>query len=492
MSKCIKHIYVILALIFMLSACTNNEKNYTTVIPKDATLVVKANMKNLVEKSDLSNSPIIAMAKQSLGVLMGKDAKKHVEDIMNDPSLTGLNFDLPVYLFQTKNNYTGLSICVDDESLLDEFLNALSGQNICTKVKERDGLKCCKLLDDINVAYDDNTLLLLVRVEDKGISSTQNDGAVIQQLFDYNEDNSFIMSENAKKMNDMNCEDFQIYSNLAAIPSQYIEDYKSLLPAGVNYSDVNVIFGVDFLKGSVSVKTLLCGNNAKAQKIIDDGYDSFKPIQGTYLSNIPKNNKTWICFGSNGKKGLEQIKKFPAVKEMLTALNLGIDADNIIRAIDGDVLLLSSKSADKSETYDDVLKEADFSLVANLKNSDFMKDMDYWMESSKEYGVNIVPFKDQYKLRIEDKDYYMDVKKNNLYFGTIPSSLKDFITSIKNDKDVVGKYIYAQINLKEQVDFIDKVTISSSGVGEITINILTQDKSDNVLKQILKAATGLH
>lgn len=487
MSKCIKHIYVILALIFMLSACTNNEKNYTTVIPKDATLVVKANMKNLVEKSDLSNSPIIAMAKQSLGLLMGKDAKKHIETITDDPSLTGLNFDLPVYLFQTKNNYTGLSICVDDESLLAEFLNALSGQNLCTKVKERDGLKCCKLLDDINVAYDDNTLLLLVRVEDKGISSTQNDGAVIQQLFDYNEDNSFIMSDNAKKMNDMNCEDFQIYSNLAAIPSQYIEDYKSLLPAGVNYSDVNVIFGVDFLKGSVSVKTLLCGNNANAQKLIDDGYDSFKPIKGTYLSNITKNNETWIYFGSDGEKGLEQIKKFPVVKDMLTALNLGIDADNIIRAIDGDVLI-SSKSVDKSQNYDCVLKDADFSLVANLKNSNFMKDMNYWMESSKEYGVNIVPFKDQYKLRIEDKDYYMDVKKNNLYFGTTPSSLKALSTSIKNDKDVVGKYIYAQLNLKGQVPLIDKICISSSGVGEITINIQTQDKSDNVLKQILKGA----
>lgn len=476
-----------------MSACDNNQQNYTTVIPKNSTSVVEVNMKNLVEKSDFVNSPILAMAKQSMGLLISNDAKKKFDIITDDPSLMGIDFSLPAYLFRTPDNYVGMSFCVEDESLLDEFINTLSSQSLCTKAKEHDGKKWCKLLDDINLAYDDNTLLLLVYSEGTNISTSQNTEKVMRTMFEHDDENTFMSSVNGKKLAEMNSEDVVVYSNLAAVPKELLDDYKSILPVGAQYSDVNILIGADFLKGNIKIKSLLYSNNDKVQKLINDNFASLKPIHGQYLNNIPKNTSCWACFGSNGKKGLEQIKKIPQIKELLTALNLGIDADNIIRAIDGDVLILSSKSSAKSNSNNSILnitpEKSNISIIAQLDNSGFMKDMDYWMQSSKDFGVNITSYKNYYRLKFQDYDCYMDVKNKDLYFGTTPSCLSLFTNKkLNNANEAIGKYFYAKIDMHEQIPLLSTIIISSSSVGELTINIKTANIMDNVLKQIIKSA----
>ena len=473
MNKRINTLFVAMAMVLSLVmvSCSEKQPDYVAVIPKDATAVVSVDMKSIAEKSNLAESPILSFARKYAGMLLNDKTKQQLDAIIDDPSLTGLDFSVPVYLFQTPNHCVGLTIKVGDGSLLEEFLGVLENQKICSAVKSHDDLQWVNI-DDINMAFDDDALLIMMSLEGQSVPDLML--ALMQMPYE----ESFAASAGAEKIQKLNCGDIEAYFNLAGMPNDFVKQIEPMMPAGVQYSEVQMVAGLDFLKGEADLKMQLFSDNKKVQKLLDEAADAFPPVDGTYAGIIPEDNKVWMTLGMEGDKALEQLKRIPQLKEKILALNMGVDFDNIVRAIDGDALIVADS-------------DNKITLVARLGNTDFTKDIDYWMKSAKEYGIDFRRYDDeQFKISAEGHDVYFAVHGKDLYISEVPYWLggyKEKENLLKDD--IVGKKMFTLIDPGFQLMPFNKVIVSVDEDMEITVRVQTQNVMDNVLKEILNSAT---
>lgn len=483
MNKRLNTLFVALAMVLSLvmASCSEKQPDYVTVIPKDATAVVSVDMKNVAEKANLAQSPLLSFARKSVGLFLNEKTKQQLDAVIDDPSLTGLDFSAPVYLFQTPNHCVGLTIKVGDDSMVEECLGVLAKQNICSAVKSHDGLQWTTIMDEINVAFDDDAMLIMAQIEDRKAGSANSLEDMMLMLMQLPYEESFAATDAGEKIRKLNCEDVDAYFNLAAMPSEIIEQIEPMMPAGVKYSEVQVVAGLEFLKGEADFKMQLLSNNDKVQKLIDEAADAFQPVDGTYLGIIPEGNKMWLSMGLKGDKALTQLKKIPQLKEKIFALNMGIDFDNIVRAIDGDALVIADS-------------DGKITLTARLGNTDFTKDIDYWMQSAREYGIEFRRYDDeQFKISAEGQDIYFAVHDDDIYLSEVPYWLGHYPEKANLLKDeIVGKKMFALIDPGLQLAPFNKVIVTVDGEMVVTVRVQTQNVVDNVLKEILKkVADGL-
>lgn len=480
MNKRLNTLFVALAMVLSLvmTSCSEKQPDYVTVIPKDATAVVSVDMKNVAEKANLAQSPLLSFARKSVGLFLNEKTKQQLDAVIDDPSLTGLDFSAPVYLFQTPNHCVGLTIKVGDDAMVEECLGVLAKQNICSAVKSHDGLQWTTIMDEINVAFDDDAMLIMAQIEDRKAGSANSLEDMMLMLMQLPYEESFAATDAGEKIRKLNCEDVDAYFNLAAMPSEIIEQIEPMMPAGVKYSEVQVVAGLEFLKGEADFKMQLLSNNDKVQKLIDEAADAFQPVDGTYLGIIPEGNKMWLSMGLKGDKALAQLKKIPQLKEKIFALNMGIDFDNIVRAIDGDALVIADS-------------DGKITLTARLGNTDFTKDIDYWMQSAREYGIEFRRYDDeQFKISAEGQDIYFAVHDDDIYLSEVPYWLGHYPEKANLLKDeIVGKKMFALIDPGLQLAPFNKVIVTVDGEMVVTVRVQTQNVVDNVLKEILKNVT---
>ena len=149
----------LMALVIMaLCSCTNTD--YQKAIPANATLVVKADLKSVSEKADFKHSKWMTMLDVSLvAVVKGKDMKS-VKEYIDDPMKTGIDFSMPLYVFMVGEETAGMTMKVNDEGDVKDFLLLLQKQGLASKPVEKDGLMCGTLIDDISYAYDSKSFFL--------------------------------------------------------------------------------------------------------------------------------------------------------------------------------------------------------------------------------------------------------------------------------------------------------------------------------------------
>ncbi len=467
-------LFTMLLSLFAVSCSQGDCEDYEMVIPKDAYMVVAVNLNNVVKKSDLSHSPLFKMVLNSLSSVLGSGMKKKMDAVVDNPSLTGIDYESPAYAFEMKGNYFGLTMKVEDENLLKEFINSLVEQNLCTKIKEHDGLCWSSLLNDIELVYSDNTLMLVTQLEGGNKQMTEKLMCLLMQQ-DY--DNSFVSTDKYTKIKGLSYEDVQLYANMAALPNEILESYKQLIPVGAGYSNMEIVACVGFNKGSIDIKAICFSNNAKVQKQIENYSLAFKKMDGYYSDKVPENCNLWMCAGINGDKLLEILKHIPQLKEILLAANLGVDFDNMLRAVNGDMLLYTSENKQSAD---------EICMRAQLDNTDFMNDVSYWQQSAKDYGVSLKSVgKNQYLIKGDDMNFYWAVDGKELYFG------KEMYKPLKKQSDnkfmdeIKENNLFVYIDASAYSPLLKSIVITSDKSGELDIKINATDRSKNILKGIL-------
>ena len=166
-----KKVQLIAALVLVVMAmcsCTNTD--YQKTIPANATLVVKADMKSISEKTDFQNSKMRGLLEGVMAtVVKGKDLKA-VRDYVDDPMKMGIDWSMPIYFFMVGDETLGLTMKVNDDDGVKDFILLLKDQGMASKPVDKDGLMCGTLFDDIHYAYDANSLIRMRRTA----SSAQN------------------------------------------------------------------------------------------------------------------------------------------------------------------------------------------------------------------------------------------------------------------------------------------------------------------------------
>ena len=195
------------------------------------------------------------------------------------------------------------------------------------------------------------------------------------------------------------------------------------------------------------------------------------------------------------------LRTLTAGKELLSAEAFALVSRFVeSQRVDGDVALeLQSEDGDLENM-------PEYVMYAELKNSDFLKDVDDWKASMKDYGISMNSRGDnQYALTMDGDSYLWGVQSDDLFLSSENAVRggKGGTHSLAAHKDDIKKnkfYIYVDIEKIPLVDFakqsgmsflveplgeLQSVVVKSSSIDEVTLTIELKDKGENFLKQLL-------
>ncbi len=470
---------VCLAVLTFVACSDGLVADYELTVPKDAGLVVAVDLEDVVEGSGFTDSAfgkgMLAAAVNSLG----GEGQTGLKAVVNDPSLMGIDFDAPAYLFR-RGSVTGIAMKVEDESLTEAFISDGTLKSFFSKVEKHDGLSWTTFDDAICVVWSDNTLLA---VNSDGSSRLALEKLALSYM-KQDEKNAFVSTEKYKKMTVFgDDDDIMLYADASLMPAFIAEMTKEMGLPAAGSTGLELVASADFDDGEIEIKTRISSEDAKIQAILDENLNAMKPISGTYEDMIPEGCAAWMCMGMDGEKMLKMLKRMPAVKEFLIGANMGVDADKMIRTIDGDVIVMAD-----DKVINDSLGTDHLRMYAQLKNTDFMADVDYWMKSAKDYGVSFARVADnEYRFCLDDAtDLYWAVDGKELYFGSCAYTPLQPRAGTNLPKDYFKyKTVAGRVDLTGLAPILKYADVSVDSRGYATIRIRMAN-IDSILDNLLR------
>lgn len=474
------------AVLLALCLVSCSKKDYVNVIPKDASFVMSADLKTIAEKADLENSSYMPIVSEFMSELVGSN--EQVQSYMKDPKKTGIDFRQPLYVFMA-GDVLGVTMAVYDKGDVEKTLAAGKSSGLYGGMTETDGISMATLDRRGIVAFNKSTLLILANTSANSADALK---PLCKQLFGLDKDLRFAESDAYNKMNDLEGE-LQFYSDIAMLPGNIINDLKPLMPEGVRYSDVEAYSSVSFLNGKVVWKGSMGGKTKDAAKLIKKGNKKLKKIDGEYIDSPMQDFLVWACFGVEKGGLLDMAKQTADGKQMLLMLERAIDIEQMMKQVEGDVSFVCAAIDDETE----------YMIMAEIDDDDFLKDVDYWQRSMKDYGMSMTKtIGDNYLLNAGDYAVNWGVDDDNLYFASPAMFAKNSVSQRSTllqplKADIKSSLFYAYINMEVASQYgepsmVRKVTdkmksliiqVKSPDSMEITLNM--KDDSQNVLKELM-------
>lgn len=479
-----------LFVIVLLALCSCSKRDYVKVIPADATVVASVNLRSLSEKSDFANTALMQMIER---VAIDSDVKEW-QEYKDNPMATGIDFMQPMYVFFTQSGQYGVVVKVGDKGDLEDFFSVLSDEDMVSRPTEKKGMMC-GTMGGLSYAFNDDALALF-----------DGESNVLVRMLE-SEGESFVDTKAYDKMSEVDGKDIVIYTNLGYLPEMFQNEFQEYTQnSQLKMSDVELVASLDFVKGSAVMTAKWWGRTKKAQKVIDETKDCMRTIDGSYLDNLPDDLFMWIGTGMKGDKALERIKSNKQAKEALFMLERGVDVEQMIRSIDGDVSVAIPAYSLNSD-------EVDVAVWAKLKSTSFLDDVDDWKSSMADYGISMRnEGKDAYVLSLDGTEIHWGVEGKNLYYATPnayqqmkadnarSSVLKDY------EKEIKKSYYFVFLDLRKtlhdsgnlmllngitrnvgiNLQNLKAIVLSSSAHDEIVLHIDMENDNENFLKQLLK------
>ena len=160
------------------------------------------------------------------------------------------------------------------------------------------------------------------------------------------------------------------------------------------------------------------------------------PIKGSLIGLEPEEPFVWACVNMRGEELLLQLRQVPLFRTALLALNMCVDADMMMKAIDGDVTLAIPQAGGR---------HVDFLLTATLDNTDFLANAGDWSVTRRgrtdfvttQYGANVF-----FGVR-DDKLYIASSERLANKACQEADDAEDF------QKEAKGKYLCASLDLEK-------------------------------------------
>ena len=435
--------------------------DYATAVPADAEAVASVRMAKILKESGITNSIVFRLMNAGSSSLL---------TLLSDPATAGISAAQPAYVFK-RHDLLGVSMEVDDESLLEAAVSAMTKNGITTTPRQREGLTWSTLLGEMRMVWSDNTLLIAAALDGSV------DDRMLLSLMRQKADESFAATQGYTHLTDMDGTDIALYANAAMLPDEARESIKPMMPAGAKYSEVELTASLQMAAGKATARMQMYSTNPKIQDAIDSKYAALKPIGSDMMNRIPRGTSMWLLAGADGSQLLDVLKSIPGMKERLLAIGMGIDIEQMLRTVDGDILLTWQQ--DQAMAY------------AQVANTDFMADVDYWKQSAKDYGMSITDVAtNHYHIHATDLDAYMATDDNILYLGLTPYTPLQTQGTNAFAADMKGKNLFIMADGAVLSPEVSSITLSSAQSGEVEVNLNLKNTKQNVLALLIALLTG--
>ncbi|MBQ9362581.1 MAG: DUF4836 family protein, partial [Bacteroidaceae bacterium] len=264
---------VMVCVLFALASC--HKTDYIQVVPKEASVVVSANMANIASEGDIANSAFMTMVNRYLGLIAAGEARDQIRHYFQNPADMGIDFTCPLYFFKA-GSFVGVTMRVADDDDAGKFIQMLVSQGLCHPAAESDNVKQALLLDDIFIAYNSHTMLMMADLSGGNVSQTRQ---IAVGLMEQEKNYSFVTTEAFSQMEKRNDCDVVAYSNGTALSGDLLASVKSFIPKGIRLVDIEIFSSMSFQKGRAVLTADINGKSNAARKLLEDGNKNFRKIE---------------------------------------------------------------------------------------------------------------------------------------------------------------------------------------------------------------------
>ena len=375
------------------------KKNFIGALLLALTLLVSCSKASYVQSIPRSTMAIMSVDAKKLG----KDFK--LESILktfvgvDNADDCGIDITAKVYLFEAADMNFGLCAKVNDASKLAETLDGLVQKGQAVAGKERKGCRFYTVNNVWAVGFSDDALLVM---GPQPLAVQPDLQLRMAKLLAADPDKEDRLSPLLASVDALDAP-MALVARLDALPENVALPFTLGLPKRTNLSQVVLKAGLRFADNAL----LMTGETFSYNPAIDDALkqvaNSYRPIGNSFLQ--PPSPAALTLFANmEGEKLLGIVRDNAVLSALLTGLNTAVDMDNIMRSIDGDITIATSAYAER---------QANFSMKALLKNTNWLKDVDYWKRSCPP-GSTIYD--------AGPHAYVFDNGSSKFYFGTIADS----------------------------------------------------------------------
>lgn len=373
-------------------------------IPADASAVAQIDMKELKRTAGLD-----------LGSFLGRQG-------LSDPSLAGINIAEPAYGFISGQGHFGLLLSVESKGRIKK---AFHTQGI--EVENQRGILWASLRGWV-AAFDSDQMLVMGPVSDAEVGALRSQMALLMK-----------QKETATRMLDelkSQPGTLKLLSRMDVMPKSFTQALRKWLPAGIDLGRVMVSVSLQARKSSFILDAELLSEDPKVLQAFEQADSLWRPIQGDLIGRGPSSSVLWATAGMRGDRLLNLLRQNPTLRTRLIALNMCVDADMMLRSIDGDVSLAVPSIPLK-------FKMPPALLTASLSSTDFLRNVEDWKTGmATEAGARFRVLRDNdFHLSFGNESAFFGVRDRLLYL-TSNSNLADQACLSSSDaslRDLAGK-----------------------------------------------------
>jgi len=387
---------------------------YLSMLPKDATALGRFDVRELIDDADFSATELY----------------RFVTRTNDSPETAPLGIDVqqPIYGFVASSGNMGLAAAVSDIDDLKARLDEMKARGKASERTHQRGYEWVVLDGQWLMAFDSEKALAMgpavgaaqdaVRAEMATLlTQKQKDSATETQLFAMLQDSD---------------------DPLAAVVAPEILPFQGrrlLYQLGIRSQDdalLSLSLGTDDNK--VELKAKILAQTKEVQEKVQQLNKAMRPLRAKNIIATHANNVAWIAMNIQGKNLVAMLRSHTTTRTALIAINMILDLDEILKAVDGDVALelLSPVALTPDFSLSDI---KDFSLTAELSNTDFMRRASTWGNDFIQVDA-VSP--DDYSLRISDAELFFGVRDKRMYVSNaqgLSEEGNDYLRDHRDDID---------------------------------------------------------
>ena len=422
MKKYLLMMSVLITLI--LTSCSGTD--YLSVIPQGSQAIISFDLAGMAKSANLDASK--------------SNALKSLLHIDN-PSECGIDITSKVYLFESPDGSLGLVAKVNDDDDMENYFNKLSGSGICKKVTKNRGFEWTVLKDSWVIGFSSKAMLVMGPT----VGSAQEElKRTMAKYLDANEDDGIKGTPLFDKLDSMTG-DVNMVASVVALPQKIGTPFRLGAPADSDPADVMIAATMQTSNNCLTITGSTFSFNTTVNRALQSSAASYRPITGQFIPSLSDSDAAAVVLNFDGSNYIKVLRSDKGLRAALVGLNAAVDADNMIKSIDGDAtIVIKSMKGDKM----------DYSFAAKVKSDAFLDDVGYWKKSLPS-GATLTDFgKNCYHLSTGEWNIFFGVRsKSVLYMGSsskiaslsgLPSS-KRLPTSVTNN--IKGKKQCIIINL---------------------------------------------
>ncbi len=416
----------ILASVCFLASCSG--KGYTNAIPQNANAVLQ------IDFSKVNGQQELPISKETVKLLFPAD---NAEDC-------GIDFKHKIFLFTTVDGNMGLCAKTDDKEKITELLEKMAKSGESSRPVERRGYTFALINNSWAVGISDEATTVMgpilpaqmadaTRTLTKWLKQDEEHSATETPLFD-------LLKEKEEAA--------VLAARGDALPQQLAALLTITKPKDTDNSDIYITATLEKKDNTfLNICAETTASNENLKNSLDGQSKKMRPIGKRFLDCAPADALCSIFTNMQGTDFLDMIHASKELGVMLAGANTVVDMDNILRSVDGNMLTsIKSYSADSPS----------LSIAAKLKDSNFLKDIEYWKKSCGAGASLETLSPNTFAYKSGNTNFWFGISKEKEFYGSTEQTLAPGIlskaaqplpTSILTNAE--GKRFAVVINIKE-------------------------------------------